>query len=76
MEVDFHYYCLAVLARTVGFTKKEALTIAYASQYVDDSTESEPIMVGDILFDSVRTAHYGLDAFIPITIENARFVGV
>jgi hypothetical protein len=63
MQIDFHYYCIAVLARCSGFSPKDALTIAYVSQYVDDSTESEPIQVGDIRFDTVRTAHFGLSAF-------------
>ena len=58
MEKDFHYYCLGILARASGFAPEEALTIAYASQYVDDCTESEPIKVGDMIFDPVRTSHY------------------
>jgi hypothetical protein len=40
MEKDFHYYCIGVLAKAAGFDKGDALTIAYASQYVDDATES------------------------------------
>lgn len=62
MQKDFHYYCIGVLAKAAGFDKWDALTIAYASQYVDDSTESEPIRVGDLIFDPVRTAHMGLKA--------------
>ena len=57
MQKDFHYHCIAVLARAAGFRQADALTIAYASQYVDDSTESEPIRVGELMFDPVRTAH-------------------
>jgi hypothetical protein len=38
MQKDFHYYCTAVLARAAGFSPRDALTIAYASQYVDHST--------------------------------------
>jgi len=60
MEKDFHYYCLGILARASGWAPEEALTIAYASQYVDDCTESEPIKVGDMIFDPVRTSHYAL----------------
>jgi hypothetical protein len=33
MQKDFHYYCIGVLARAGGFSKQDALTIAYASQY-------------------------------------------
>lgn len=62
MQKDFHYYCVGVLARAAGFDRVDALTIAYASQYVDDSTESEPIRVGELTFDPVRTAHIGLRA--------------
>ena len=63
MQADFHYSCTAVLARAAGFSPSDALTIAYACQYVDDSTESWPIMVGALPFDPVRTAHVGLEAF-------------
>ena len=63
MQKDFHYYCIGVLAKAAGFDKGDALTIAYASQYVDDATESEPIHVGDMMFDPVRTAHIGIKAF-------------
>jgi hypothetical protein len=63
MDKDFHYYALGLLARAAGFTESDALTIAYASQYVDNATESEPLRVGGIIFDPVRTAHYGLQTF-------------
>jgi hypothetical protein len=59
---DFHYYCVAVLARSAGFSKEDSLTIAYASQYVDDAKEHAPIRVGGMLFDPVRTAYLGLKA--------------
>ena len=63
MQLDFHYYCVGALARMSGFLPKHALTIAYASQYVDNATESEPVRVGGIGFDPVRTAHMGLTSF-------------
>ena len=63
MQKDFHFNCIAVLARAAGFKVEQALTLAYASQYVDDSVESERIKVGGMYFDPVRTAHYGLRAF-------------
>jgi hypothetical protein len=64
MEADFHYYTIYQLCRLAGFTKTDAQTIAYASQYVDDATESEPIRpFKDQYFDPVRTAHYNLEAF-------------
>lgn len=64
MQRDFHFYGVAVLARAAGFQPSEALTIAYASQYVDDSTESELVRIraagNELRFDPVRTAHKGL----------------
>jgi len=39
MDKNFHYYCIRVLADKAGFSPKDAQTIAYASQYTDDSTE-------------------------------------
>jgi len=64
MQLDYHYYVIYHLARLAGFKRADAETIAYASQYVDDATESEPIEpFPDQHFDTVRTAHYNLEAF-------------
>jgi hypothetical protein len=63
MDKEVHYYAIGFLARAAGFTKQHALTIAYASQYVDNATESEPIRIGDMFFDPVRSTHVGLRAF-------------
>ena len=64
MQIDFHYYAIYQLAKLAGFSSDDSNTIAYASQYVDDSTESEPIEpFPDQHFDTVRTAHYNLGAF-------------
>jgi len=61
MQKDFHYYCVAVVARAAGYAPEDARQIAYASQYVDDSTESEAIPIehnGSVVnFEPVRTAH-------------------
>lgn len=68
MQIDFHYYCNGILARAAGFSDKDAMTIAYASQYVDDATESKPITFTDLQgetilkTDAVRTAYFGLKA--------------
>jgi hypothetical protein len=62
MRRDFHYCAIAVLARAAGFPTAQALSLAYASQYVDDAFESEPIRVGELIFEPVRTAHLGLRA--------------
>jgi len=66
MQKDFHYYCIAVLARAAGFNRRDALTVAYASQYVDDSTESTPIKVDGLIFDPVRTAHKALVGYLKV----------
>jgi len=66
MQIDFHYYCVGVLAKAAGFNSEDALTIAYASQYVDNSTESEliPIETGNgiLNFDPVLTTYKKIDA--------------
>lgn len=68
MQQDFHYYCIAVLARAAGFSPRDALIVAYASQYTDDATESIPVTLVDnesglvFKFDPVRTQYTGLKA--------------
>ena len=71
MNKSFHYYCIRVLAEKAGFAEEEAQTIAYASQYTDDSTEHGKIKIANIpagfdyprwnagknTFDPVCTAH-------------------
>lgn len=37
MDIEFHYYITYILARKAGFSKENAYTIAYSSQYVDDN---------------------------------------
>lgn len=37
MDVEFHYYVTYLIAARAGFSPKDALTIAHASQYVDDN---------------------------------------
>ncbi len=64
MQLDFHYYAVYHLAELAGLSDEEAGVVAYASQYVDDATESEPVEpYPDQAFDTVRTAHYNLGAF-------------
>lgn len=60
MQLDYHYYLIYHVARLAGFGPADAETIAYASQYVDDATEGDPVQpFEDQRFDPVRTAHYG-----------------
>ena len=63
MQKDFHYYGVFVLSNLAGFSQDEAKTIAYSSQYVDDSTDSKQIRIGDYVYDTVRTAHGGIRSF-------------
>lgn len=63
MQKDFHYYAVMVLAHVAGFPPAEAKVIAYSSQFVDDSTDSGQVRVGEYYFDTVRTAHLGLQFF-------------
>ena len=73
MNKSFHYYCIRVLAEKAGFEPDHAQTIAYASQYTDDSTEFGKMIITNIPdgfeytrlnrardeFDPICTAHSG-----------------
>lgn len=63
MQIDFHYYCTAVLARAAGFSSEDSQKIAYSCQYVDNATESELLQINSTCFEPVRTAHQGLLSF-------------
>lgn len=66
MEKDFHFYVTGMLANHAGFTDDEAITIATASQYVDDATESFPIYFDDgKIIETTMTAHYHIQSFFP-----------
>ena len=40
MQIDFHHGVTYTVARLAGFAHRDAETIAYCSQYVDDATNS------------------------------------
>lgn len=68
MQKDIHYYALYYLSLCAGIEPDIAYKIAYSSQYVDDSTESDKIWLLDKqgkqgFIDPVRTAHNGLESF-------------
>ncbi|MFH2055958.1 MAG: DUF6765 family protein [bacterium] len=46
MDIEFHYYITYLIASKAGFGK-DAKTIAYASQFVDDNCEIYPINEGE-----------------------------
>lgn len=58
MHVDMHFYGTYCLARAAGIPPDGAYTIAYAAQFVDDSSEknSEPGKDGSLMF-SIATTH-------------------
>lgn len=62
MQIDFHYYGTYVLARAAGLTPKASKTIAYSSQYVDDSVALEIDDHNDgSKVIAVATAHHPAD---------------
>jgi hypothetical protein len=46
MQRDSHYYAVLAFARGSGFKKESALTLAYASQFVDDAKINHIIVKG------------------------------
>ena len=58
MQTDMHYYGTYAIARMAGFTPKDAQTIAYSAQFVDDSTKSDSDEHADGgLIYGIATAH-------------------
>ncbi|XPV77511.1 MAG: DUF6765 family protein [Desulfovibrio sp.] len=58
MQSDMHYYGTYAMAIAAGIPTMDAQTIAYAAQFVDDSTkqDSEPHKDGGLLY-GIATAH-------------------
>lgn len=54
MNVDFHYGAMTVLANWAGFSKEEAATIAYSSQFVDELSFNGEIVFERALEEGVR----------------------
>jgi hypothetical protein len=80
MQKDFHYYCIGALARAAGFNRDDALVLAYASQYVDDASESARIELKDDPaaphFDPVRTSYFGLETLHSLTWDAQKRVWI
>jgi len=67
MQEDMHYYGTYAMARAAGLSIDHAKTIAYAAQYVDDSTSrGSEVHADGGMFQAIATAHTGAEA-----IENA-----
>lgn len=62
MQIDFHHGGTYVIARHAGFEHKDASTIAYAAQYVDDATNDGEIFFNtDAMYRRMATAHKMID---------------
>lgn len=63
MQEDMHYYGTYALARAAGLEVKYAKIIAYAAQYVDDSTANDSEVHEDGgMFETTATAHTNIEA--------------
>lgn len=58
MQEDMHYYGTYAMARAAGLKVEDAKIIAYAAQYVDDSTANDSEIHQDGgMFEATATAH-------------------
>jgi hypothetical protein len=63
MQEDMHYYGTYAMARAAGLEVKHAKIIAYAAQYVDDSTANDSEVHEDGgMFEATATAHTNTQA--------------
>ncbi len=62
MQIDFHHAVTYIVARVAGFGHREAETVAYCSQYVDDATNSGTITFDNgAMYTRISSAHKMLD---------------
>lgn len=77
MQEDMHYYGTYCLARSAGIKKKAAEIIAYASQYVDNSTATKIDNHEDgSKIIAVPTAHHPMDLIRNLDREDQREIWV
>ncbi|VFM95920.1 MAG: hypothetical protein BECKG1743D_GA0114223_101332 [Candidatus Kentron sp. G] len=63
MQEDMHFYGTYAMARSAGIPADKAKIIAYAAQYVDDSTANDSDVHNDGgMFETVATAHTNKEA--------------
>ncbi|MDQ6986703.1 MAG: hypothetical protein Q9M25_02730 [Mariprofundaceae bacterium] len=63
MQEDMHYYGTYAMARAAGLQVKHAKTVAYAAQYVDDSTANDSEVHDDGgMLQTIATAHTNSEA--------------
>ena len=71
MQIDFHHGVTYVIARFSGFEHKEAETVAYCSQYVDDATNSGTIKFENgALYSRISSAHKMIDYRNTVELDN------
>jgi hypothetical protein len=68
MNIDFHYYATYLAARIAEYTKEEAQIIAYAAQYVDESTED---MVDMELLPDLKKSTPTTESILTLVKRNA-----
>ena len=62
MQIDFHHTATYVAARAAGFGHREAETVAYCAQYVDDAVNSGTIQfLNGAMYSRISSAHKMLD---------------
>ena len=62
MQIDFHHGVTYTVARLAGFAHRDAETVAYCSQYVDDATNSCAIQFNNgAMYSHISSAHKILD---------------
>lgn len=62
MQEDMHYYGTYAMARAAGLEVKDAKVVAYAAQYVDDSTANDSGVHKDGgMFETTASAHTDAD---------------
>jgi hypothetical protein len=66
MKIDAHYYAVLAFARAIGFNRKSARTIAYASQFVDDAKINHVVIEGHIPHDVQYNTIEGKPSFFNI----------
>lgn len=66
MQIDFHFGATYAIARLAGFGDGDAQVVAYAAQYVDDSTTT-----GFIRFDNGMRFYRQATAHPPLDLMNA-----
>ena len=66
MQIDFHFGATYAIARLAGFVDDDAQVVAYAAQYVDDSTTT-----GFIRFDNGMRFYRQATAHPPLDLKNA-----